>query len=232
MNATPTDASPFHLQVGDKDLDFRDITVPQGRYTGSGLLAAAGYHPVVEHLLFDFPSGNGLREVRPDQEIELSPDAGNRYLVFRNDRSFRAELNDRVFEWGDKKISGRVLERLAGVNPATHRVYLDVPGTDDRHLGEDEEVNLAASGVERFYTRPKLITLIINGRRREVPKGKYSYAELVRLAFPDAVFAENIVYTVSYKHGPASHPEGSVVDGQTIRVRDEEVINVIRSDRS
>jgi hypothetical protein len=72
--------------------------------------------------------------------------------------------------------------------------------------------------------------LIINAERVEVTKKELTFRELCLLAFPDGQFGDNVAWTVTYSdpHGP----EGSMVDGDSIKVKKGTVFNVGRSDKS
>ncbi len=76
----------------------------------------------------------------------------------------------------------------------------------------------------------KTITIIVNGRPREVSEKHISYNEVVLLAFPDAQPDQNIVYTVAYDnpHGK----DGTLVDGQDTKLKEGMIFNVTKTNRS
>lgn len=77
----------------------------------------------------------------------------------------------------------------------------------------------------------KGITIIVNGRQREVTGHTLSYRDIVQLAYPGEGFTEEIVYTVSYAnpHGR----DGTLVDGQDLNgIKEGMVFNVIKTNRS
>ncbi len=76
------------------------------------------------------------------------------------------------------------------------------------------------------------VNLIVNGRPRRVDDRVLAYEEVVRLAFPDAQFNENTVYTVDYINGPRENREGSLVAGQQVHVRSGMRFNVTCTDKS
>lgn len=76
----------------------------------------------------------------------------------------------------------------------------------------------------------KSYSVIVNGRPREVTEHKLTYLQVVQLAFPGEVPAENRVYTVTYSD-PHDHG-GSLVDGQDVTVKDGMVFNVRKTDKS
>jgi hypothetical protein len=54
----------------------------------------------------------------------------------------------------------------------------------------------------------------------------------VKLAYPDAVENSTTYYTVTYKHGAVSNPDGSMVAGETVHIKDGMRFNVTPTDKS
>jgi hypothetical protein len=78
--------------------------------------------------------------------------------------------------------------------------------------------------------RNKALTIIVNGRHREVTEHKLSYLHVVKLAFPDDPLDSNTIYTVAYAnpHGK----DGTLVDGQDVVVKEGMSFNVTKTSRS
>lgn len=75
------------------------------------------------------------------------------------------------------------------------------------------------------------VTVYVNTRKEQVADKELSFDQVVRLAFPDGPFTENIVYTVTYdyEHGGG----GSMVQGgEPVKVKKEMVFSVGKSDKS
>ena len=49
-------------------------------------------------------------------------------------------------------MSGRVLKRLAGVDPAKYSVWQEIRGAEDRLIADNDLVRLDHAGLERFFT--------------------------------------------------------------------------------
>ena len=81
-----------------------------------------------QHLLFLVSHNGLLLELGDGQTVDLRSAGVERLLVFRNDRSFRLELDDRVIEWGATRISGLTLKTLAGVDRPTFALWLVTRG--------------------------------------------------------------------------------------------------------
>lgn len=76
----------------------------------------------------------------------------------------------------------------------------------------------------------KSFTIIVNGRRRTITDHKLTYIEAVHLAYPGEQPSETVSFTVTYSnlHGK----DGSLVEGQEVKVQDGMVLNVRKTDRS
>lgn len=148
----PRAHGPYRMEVGDAELAFRPVRIDDPVPTGRQILDAAGIRQVEEHLLFLVLSNGELEELRLDETADLRGGGVERFLIFASAESYRIELDRKVFEWGACAISGRVLKRLAGVDPATYGVWLEVRGGEDQPVGDSELVRLDGKGLERFFT--------------------------------------------------------------------------------
>jgi len=73
----------------------------------------------------------------------------------------------------------------------------------------------------------KKVIIIVNGTEHEVDKKEeISYAEVVILAFPDFSQHPERNYSVKYKRGHGNKPEGILLPGQSVKVKDRMVFDV------
>ena len=77
----------------------------------------------------------------------------------------------------------------------------------------------------------KEITIIINGRPKEVEKEKITFQEVVVLAFGEMLQDPNVVYTVTYSKGH-NPDKGIMVEGNTINTKQGMNINVTKTTKS
>lgn len=142
----------FQILIGDAELNYRQIEIPDPIVTGRQILEAAGARPVDEHLAIAVLEDGALETLRQEELFDLRAKGAEKVLVFKTDRSFRFKVDDRDREWGPAMISGRVLKTLAGVDPATHDVYQEIRGGEDLLIRNADLVDLSKSGVEKFFT--------------------------------------------------------------------------------
>lgn len=220
----------YPIQLGNEHLEYRPAAISDPVPTGRQLLETAGALPTAEHLIFQVLGNGLLEELRPDETVDLRASGIERFLTFRSDRSFRFQLDDRIFEWGAPRISGLVLKQLAGVDPNTHKLWQDRPGGHDQPIGDSDLANLQASGVERFHTERLGYTIVVNGDPEYWRADQITYDEVVHLAFPDGPFGGNIRYNVLWTKPDGQ--EGALRRGHRVTVVEGMSFDVRNTDKS
>ena len=80
--------------------------------------------------------------------------------------------------------------------------------------------------------KDKLTTIIVNARPHEVEGKEIGFAAVVALAFPAGPVGPNVTYTVTYRKAEGQKPEGSLVDGQSAKIKEGTTFNVTATDKS
>lgn len=78
----------------------------------------------------------------------------------------------------------------------------------------------------------KTTMIVVNGREREFAGKEISYAEVVKLAYENPPFGPDTLYTVTYARGEPPKHEGTLVEGQTVKVKKGMVFNVGATNKS
>ena len=131
-------------------------------------------------------------------------------------------------------ISGAELYRAARV-PDDNVLYREVTGDREDELVPKEDPSITLLQDEHFYSaHPHKVeyVIIVNARRKTVSGKKISFEQVVKLAFPDGSPSDQTVYTVAYSNGPPRNPEGKMVAGQKVLIRDGMVFDVTETSRS
>src|SRR4051794_31071284 len=97
---------PYRILTGNELLDYRPTVIADPVPTGRQILEAAGVHPVLEFSLYQFFRDGQLKELLPDDMTDLRTAGVEKFIMFQSDRSYRLELDGKVFEWGTGKIQG------------------------------------------------------------------------------------------------------------------------------
>jgi hypothetical protein len=93
----------------------------------------------------------------------------------------------------------------------------------------DHPQGATANGSDK--DKPKEVTIIVNGRPKTVTKDEMTFDEIVTLAdgLPTGPMVE---YTITFRRGHGNKPEGSLVAGDSVRVKDGMIFNVSATDKS
>jgi hypothetical protein len=73
--------------------------------------------------------------------------------------------------------------------------------------------------------------LIINGRKKSWNEESITYSQVVDLAYPPP-HTPTQYFTVQYSRGPKENPQGTLVQGQNVKVKSGMVFDVTRTDKS
>lgn len=74
--------------------------------------------------------------------------------------------------------------------------------------------------------------IFVNGRKREVTTATLSFDQVVALAFNPVPTDSNILFTITYRHGPKENPQGELLEGGTVTIKSGMVFNVTSTNRS
>jgi len=81
--------------------------------------------------------------------------------------------------------------------------------------------------------RPKTVTIIVNGRPKTLPKKEVlTFEEVIALAFENPPTGDGIQYTVQYTRGHGNKPAGTLVEGQSVKVKERMEFDVTSTNRS
>lgn len=90
----------------------------------------------------------------------------------------------------------------------------------------ENDKNENAPGQNKDYI------VFVNTREKTWHKKTITFEEVVILALGSMSNDPNIVYTVTYKKGENNKPDGIMVNGDEIKVKNEMRFNVVETNRS
>lgn len=210
----------FQILIGDAELNYRPIEIPDPIVTGRQILDTAGARPADEHCAIAILSDGALESLRQDERFDLRGRGAEKVLIFKTAEILRFILDGRDCEWGSKYISGRVLKILAGVDTSTHDVYQEMRKSEDLLIRDEDQVDISKSGLEKFFTAiaqtteglttflpPKDITYL-EGRGiayEEVTESGQTGVILKAITLPEGKFSANHVDVLIML--PPSYPD-------------------------
>lgn len=223
MNCTSI-VSPLNIMINSENYLINDAIV-----SGRQIRTLANLSPASDYVLILIGDGTA-RSVGLDEEISLEKTNIQCFVSFRSDRIFSCVINERGFEWGAEEISAVDIRRFGGI-PDDHELVLDSKG--DRSISDNDVVRLNSKGVERVISRPfQKVCIIVNTREKYIEQRKLSFIELIKLAFPNTVETPDTAYTVSFYKGGGDLPEGTLIEGEKIKLKKGMVFNVSATDKS
>jgi len=155
-------------------------------------------------------------------EIEKSPERGHQIRIHIDQKPYLSP----------NPTTGEALYVLAGVQRGLE-LYREVQGErEDTPIENGPEI-LHLVQDEHFHSgSPKDFTIIVNGRKKTVHRKRLSFDELVGLAFNPRPIGPNIMFTINYGNGPKANPEGELLPGHSIKIKDGMVFSVTPTDKS
>jgi hypothetical protein len=78
----------------------------------------------------------------------------------------------------------------------------------------------------------KTVTIIVEGTPHEWPKGEITFAQVVTLEVPDYAQHPEITYSVKYKNGHGDKPEGILLPGASVKVKEGMIFSVSETGQS
>ena len=84
------------------------------------------------------------------------------------------------------------------------------------------------------------VRIIVNAQERVIPlsqlstAGEVSYEKLITLAFNagDLPARRDLVFTVTYRDGAGRPTDGTLLEGESVKIQNDTVFNVTATDRS
>lgn len=78
----------------------------------------------------------------------------------------------------------------------------------------------------------KEVTIVVNGQQKQVEKTELTFADVVGLAFNPVPSGPNVMITVTYRNGHGEKPEGTLTEGESVKVKEGMIFDVTATDKS
>jgi hypothetical protein len=143
------------------DIDGKNFPYHHHEIDGRQVLVIVDRHPAEEYLVFFLGKHNVLRDIGLDGKVHLKNEGASKFFTFKNDRSFRFELEGKREDWGAPFINEETLRSIAGVGLGFY-VYQAIENEPDKRLQRGEVVDLTGAGIEKFYLEKALTVHVVN----------------------------------------------------------------------
>jgi hypothetical protein len=148
-------------------------------------------------------------------------------------RLFNFRINDTTYQWYKNYISAEQLRKVGNIDPE-YEVYIVFSNREAKLVTNDFRIDLADPEVDHFFSQKKQheFTLIVNGRSKQWKQDRITFDQAVTLSFGKVDQSQSRAYTLTYSRGIEGKPEGIMVKGNEIRVKDKMIFNVTATDKS
>jgi hypothetical protein len=198
------------------EVDGAVITTDDDLLDGRQLRTAARLTPPSDYVLVRVDGGLS-QSVGLEESVRLQKGRRAAFRSFASDRVHAFTVNERGWEWGSDSIAEDDIRRIGRIAD-DHELFLD----------SDQDRAIPRGGA----VAPRLVTILVNARAREVEPGPISFERLIALAFTEPPSGPQVSFTVSFRKGPPSRPEGSLLAGQSVDVVQGMTFNVTATDKS
>jgi hypothetical protein len=128
--------------------------------------------------------------------------------------------------------TGAAMYALGNVQPGME-LFREVTGDrEDPELDNGPEI-VHLNQDEHFHSGPpKVYKIIVNGRQKEVTTRTLTFDQVVALRPNPVPVGPNVQFTVTYRKGPRKNPEGSMTEGETVRIKEGMIFDVTETNKS
>jgi hypothetical protein len=210
------------ILINGKKFETEDIYL-----TGKELKSLAGLPPVTElYLSLKRPWEDEL--VSDDQRVDLSRPEVEYFYVKKRLKFF---INNVAFDWDKPYITTEEIRSVGKVDPEQELYNAASP---DLPLTSKDRIDLVQSGTDHFVSKKRSVDLavIVNGRSKSLKDDLITFDQVILLAFGKIDQSLSRAYTVTYSRGAESRPEGIMIKGNEVRVKDKMIFNVTATDKS
>ncbi|MGO9165618.1 MAG: multiubiquitin domain-containing protein [Candidatus Sulfotelmatobacter sp.] len=81
-------------------------------------------------------------------------------------------------------------------------------------------------------TEKRTFHIIVNTREREVHQQVLTFDEITKLAYPNPDGITDPIFTVSFKNADQKPSAGTLVEGESVKIKNGTIFNVKRTNRS
>jgi len=198
--------------------------------TGAALKQLAGI-PMDTELYLSIAKPYKDELIENDTRVDLARPETEYFFV---KKKLRLSINKTEYTWYKQYIRGAQIRELGKI-PAEDNLFLAIEKPfEDELITDDERVDLARPGKEHFFSKEKSadFTIIVNATPKSWKENTISFDQVVVLAFGTISNRPETGYTVTYSRGWDPKPEGTMIKGSIVRVKNKMVFDVTATDKS
>jgi hypothetical protein len=148
--------------------------------------------------------------------------------------SLHITINGEKHEWHHQYITGAEVRKMGQISEEDDIFLAIKKPWEDESVGNETKIDLARPGIEHFFSQEKEreIVIIVNGTQKKWEKREITFVEVIILAYGTYIDKPTMVYTVAYEDGPKQNPEGSMIKGSSVFVKNKMIFHATATDKS
>jgi hypothetical protein len=209
-------------------IEGKSFVWPHQYITGAQIKQLAGLPPA-EDLFLSIANPWSDEPVGDEKEIDLALPGTEQFFLHRK---LPYSINGVSFSSNKQYIKGSFIRRQGNIT-AAEDIFLKVEaGWEDELVEDNEWIDLARPGKEHFVSKKISFCIIVNLKEKDWLERKISYAQVVKLAYPEYNGTAVNSYTVKFSDGPKQNPKGSMSLGDSVYVKNKMVFDVTATNKS
>jgi hypothetical protein len=217
----------------DYKLNKNQFSVNDSKITGKKVLINGHLEPVEDYELLLKINEGGFEPVQLDEIIDLKR-PGIEGFFAKPYKKLVILIDDKEFEVEECFLTPNEIIKEASIDNSSY--YLkQLKGEIEIGYENDPNHKIAIRHRAKFVTckkDTKQVTIKVNTKDHDVERGDITYATVVTFAFPDFPQHPERTYSVTYKKGHNSKPEGILPPNGTVKVKDKMMFTVKHTGQS
>jgi len=218
----------YNLRINNKR-----FVSSESKITGRMILNIAELSPVENFELLYKINEKGFTPIQLDEEVDLKT-AGIEGFRATPYKKITIKVDDKEYEVEECFMTPNEIMSLADINSDRNYLTGIRRGGVEVTYKDDVEHKISITRKSHFISCPLegIQSVIVNAREKGWSNDTISFVDVVKLAYGEFSSNPNIIYTVNYKRGVMSKPEGSMVKGEVISVKNKMIFNVTQTNKS
>lgn len=205
----------------------------ESKITGQELLSIAQLTPVEDYELLYKINEKGYTPIQPNEEVDLTS-PGIEGFRARPYNKLIITVDEVHIEVEECFLTPIEIMVLAGINSDRYYLNENRRGGIEVTYKDDVQHKVSISKFSSFisYQLDEIENIIVNAREKAWTDNTISFDDVVKLAYGEVSTNPNVIYTINYKRGVPSKPEGSMIKGEVISVNNKMIFNVTQTNKS
>lgn len=206
----------------------------ESKITGRELLSIAQLSPVEDYELLYKINEKGFTPIQLDEEVDLKT-AGIEGFRARPYKKLSIKVDDKEYKVDKCFMTPIEIMDVASIN--SDRYYLKEirKGGVEVTYEDDVKHKIAITKHSCFVSceiEELIQCVIVNSKPKDWSRDTISFEDVVILAYGKISTDPNLIYTINYINGVPSKPEGRMLKGDIISVKNKMIFNVTETNKS